>query len=81
MEFFLPTLIDRYTFSDQINIIIDFYNLELDTEFIKLIMYYFNMHYPLLIHKIHLINFNLSNIENDFTFREELDSLNKFKVK
>lgn len=81
MEFFQPTLIDKYRFSDQINIIIDFNNQEVDTEFIKLIMYYFSLYYPLLIHKIHVINFNLANIETDFTFREELDTLNKFKVK
>ncbi len=80
MEFFLPSLIDKYRFSDQINIIIDFNNQDVDTEFIKLIMYYFNLYYPLLINKINVINFNLANIETNFSFREELDSLNKFKV-
>ena len=80
MEFFLPSLIDKYRFSDQINLIIDFNNQEVDSEFIKLIMYYFGLYYPLLIHKINVINFNLANIETDFSFREELDTLNKFKV-
>lgn len=80
MEFFLPSLIDKYRFSDQINIIIDFNNQDVDTEFIKLIMYYFNLYYPLLINKINVFNFNLTNIETNFSFREELDSLNRFKV-
>ena len=80
MEFFLPSLIEKYRFSDQINLVIDFNNQEVDTEFIKLIMYYFTLYYPLLINKIHVVNFNLANIENNFSFREELESLNKFKV-
>jgi len=78
MEFFLPTLTDKYRFSDQVNMIIDFNNQEVDTEFIKLIMYYFSLYYPLLINKINVINFNLANIETNFSFREELETLNKF---
>ena len=80
MDFFLPSLIDKYRFSDQINLIIDFNKQEVDSEFIKLIMYYFNLYYPLIIHKIHVVNFNLACLETNFSFREELESLNKFKV-
>jgi hypothetical protein len=80
MEFFLPTLIEKYKFSDQINIVIDFNNQDMDTEFIKLIMYYFNLYYPLLINKIHVVNFNFENVQTNFSFIEELEVLNKLKV-
>ena len=80
IECVLPTLREKCNFSDQINIVIDFSDADADTELIRFIMTYFNNYYPLLLGKIHIFNFEFNNLKKNFSFRNELDVLDFFRV-
>jgi hypothetical protein len=81
IELIIPLLRDKHDFSDQVNITIDFGNKDADTELIRFIMYYFNMHYPLILAKVNVVNFEFGNLKKNYAFRTELDVLDLFRVR
>lgn len=81
MECVLPTLKEKHGFSDQVNIMIDFSDQDADTELIRFIMTFFNNYHPLLLGKLHVLNFEFNNLKKNFSFRTELDKLDFFRVK
>lgn len=81
IEFVLPVLKEKYNFSDQINILLDFYNLDADTELIRFLMHYLNNYYPLILGKINIVNFEFNNLKKNMSFRNDLDVLDFFRVK
>lgn len=80
IECVLPTLRQKHSFSDQINIIIDFSDQDVDTELIRFIMTYFHNYNPLLLAKVHVVNFEFQNLKKNISFRNELDNLDIFRV-
>ena len=80
MECFLPPLKEKLNFSDQINIILDFDNFDADSEFIRFILYHMNNHYPLVIAKMHIVNYDLNNLKKNLPFRMDLVNIDKFRV-
>ena len=52
MELYLPILKEKFVFSEEINIYLDFDGNEIDTEFTKIILVYFSMFYPLSLNKL-----------------------------
>lgn len=80
MEVLIPILKEKYSYSDQINIVLDFDNSEADTEFIKFILHYFNSYYPLAIGKFHIVNFPFEKLKKNMTFKEEMQKLDIFRV-
>lgn len=52
VEFFLPVLKEKYNFSQEFNIYIDFDNNAIDFDLVKIILYYFNTMYPLALNRI-----------------------------
>jgi len=77
----LPMLREKYNFSEQINIIIDFDEKDADTELIRFILFYLNNFYPLLLAKMHVVKFEINNLKKNISFRKELETLNLFRVK
>ena len=57
IEFVLPSLIDIYNFSDEINIYIDHENSDVDIELISIILHFMSLHYPLRLNTIYAANF------------------------
>lgn len=80
IENLIPTLKEKYSFSDQINIVIDFENNDADTELIRFLMYYFNCYYPMILGKFHVINFQLETLKKNLSFKNELVDLDFFRV-
>ncbi len=80
LEVLLPILREKYAFSDQINIILNFDHYEADTELIKFIFYYFNSYYPLQISKFHIVNFAFEKLKKNLTFKTEMEELDYFRV-
>ncbi len=80
LEFLLPILREKYGFSDQIIIILNFDHYEADTEMIKFIFYYFNSYYPLQIGKFHIVNFAFEKLKKNLTFKSEMEELDYFRV-
>jgi hypothetical protein len=80
VEHLLPTLKEKYNFSDQINIVLDFDNNDADTELIRFIMYYINCYYPLILGKLHIINFQFETLKRNLSFKNELGDLDFFRV-
>jgi hypothetical protein len=76
----LPMLREKYNFSEQINIIIDFDEKDADTELIRFILIYLNNYYPLLLAKMHVVKFEINNLKKNISFRKELETLNLFRV-
>jgi hypothetical protein len=81
IEFVLPTLKEKYNFSDQINLLIDFNDSDADTELIRFIMHYFNSYYPLMLGRVNIVNFEFNNLKKNLAFRSELDVLDFFRVR
>lgn len=57
IEFILPSLVEFYRFSDEINVYIDFNNKAVDPELIRIILHYFNQIYPLCLNIICIDNY------------------------
>lgn len=58
IEFILPSLIELYKFSDEINVYIDFNNKAIDPELIRIILHYFNQIYPLCLNIVCIDNYD-----------------------
>jgi len=80
VEHVLPILKDKYNFSDQINIVIDFNKGEADAELISFIMYYLNNYYPLILGKFHVVDFDFEKLRKNISFRNELSDIDYFRV-
>jgi hypothetical protein len=80
IEHLIPLLKEKYNFSEQINITLDFDDKDADTELIRFIMYYLNSYYPLIVGKMNIVRFEINNLKKNFAFRDELDTLNLFRV-
>jgi len=76
----LPFLKEKYNFSEQINIIIDFFDKDADTELIRFILIYLNNYYPLILGRMHVLKFEINHLKKNISFRKELETLNLFKV-
>lgn len=79
IEHLIPILKEKYNFSDQINIVLDFDNKDADTELIRFLMYYLNNYYPLILGKLHILNFNFENLKRNISFINELGDLDAFR--
>ena len=80
IENILPSLKEKYNFSDQINIVIDFDGYNADTELIRFILHFFNSYYPLILGRIHIIQFEIDSLKRNLAFRNDLDILDFFRV-
>jgi hypothetical protein len=80
LECFLPSLREKLNFSDQINIVLDFDNLDADSEFIRFLLYHMNNYFPLVIGKMHIVNYELNNLKKNLPFRMDLANIDKFRV-
>lgn len=80
LECFLPSIREKLNFSDQINIVLDFNYLDADSEFIRFLLYHMNNYYPLVIGKMHIINYELYNLKKNLPFRMDLINIDKFRV-
>ena len=69
-----------FQFSDKINIIISFNGLEPNTELISFIMIYINNYFPLMVNKMHIVNYNISLLKKNITFQESLDKIDYFRL-
>lgn len=62
IEIFQVILIEKYSFSKEVNIYIDFNNNEIDIEFIRIILHFFTSYYPLLLNKICIDKYISTNV-------------------
>ena len=69
-----------FQFSDKINIIISFNGLEQNTELISFIMIYINNYFPLIVNKMHIVNYNITLLKKNITFQESLDKIDYFRL-
>jgi hypothetical protein len=80
LEIILPILKEKYNFSDQINLLIDFDEYDLDTEMIRFLFHYINSYYPLILGKVNIVRFDISNLKKNLSFRKDLSTLDLFNV-
>jgi hypothetical protein len=80
IENLLPLMKEKYNFSDQINIVLDFKKGEADAELISFIMYHMNNYYPLLLGRMHVVDFDFENLKKNIAFRNELGDIDFFRV-
>ena len=71
IEFVLPSLKSLLNFSEEINIFIDYNNEIVDTEIVRLLLYYINNNYPLVLNRICVDNYKLKN-KDDLLLIESL---------
>ena len=80
-EIILPNLKKKgFHFSDKINIIISFNGEEPNTELISFIMIYINNYFPLMVNKMHIVNYNITLLKKNITFQESLDKIDYFRL-
>jgi hypothetical protein len=80
IEIILPILREKYNFSDQVNLVIDFDDYDLDTEMIRFLFHYINSYYPLILGKVNIVRFDFSNLKKNLSFRKDLSTLDLFNV-
>jgi len=56
VESILPFLKEKYSFSEQVNIVLDLEDHPVDNELIKMVLYYFNLMHPLILNKLCIVN-------------------------
>lgn len=80
MEFVQPLLKERFKFSEEINILVDFFDGLADTELIRYLIHYLTLNYPLLVNKIYLCNFQIDELRKNFSFLDEIQKEDKFNT-
>jgi hypothetical protein len=80
LEVILPIIRENFNFSDQINLVIDYDDYDLDTEMIRFLFHYINSYYPLILGKVHIVRFDISNLKKNLAFRKDLSNLDLFNV-
>lgn len=73
IETVLPTLREKFLFSDEVNIVLDLDNHHIDSEFVKMVLYYFNLMYPLLLNRLCIINFHEKVKKNVYMNKDKDD--------
>ena len=80
IEIVLPLLKkNKFTFNDKINVIINFNGDEPNTELITFLITYLNNFYPLMLNRMHIINFDIKKLKTNKTFKEDLDKIDYFR--
>lgn len=79
IEHVLPSLIEKYGFSQLVNVTINFGGGEPDTEMISYIMSCFTNFYPLGLGKINIVNYKVEMLVQNKTFKDSLDHLDNFR--
>lgn len=67
-------------FNDRINIILNFNGEEPDTELITALLNYLDIFSPLIINKMHIVNYNVKKLKGNLTFRKNLEKIDFFGV-
>lgn len=65
IEAFIPIFYEKFNFSKEINIYIDFEGKAIDSELIKIILHYFLTYYPLLLNRVCIDNYVLVDGNHD----------------
>ncbi len=79
IEHILPLLIEKFHFSNLVNLIINFRGQDANTELINYILTSFNNYYPLGLCKVHIVNFQVDSLRKNRTFRNEIDNIDYFR--
>ena len=79
IEHILPLLIEKFHFSNLVNLIINFRGQDANTELINYILTSFNNFYPLGLCKVHIVNFQVDSLRKNRTFRNEIDNIDYFR--
>ena len=79
IENILPILKKNYFFNNKINILINFNSQEPNTELITFLMTKLNNIYPLILNKIHIINYDINLLKKNKSFQESLFKIDLFQ--
>lgn len=71
---------DEKKFNDKINIILNFNGEEPNTELITVLLNYLDIFSPLIINKMHIVNYDVKKLKGNLTFRENLEKIDFFGV-
>ncbi len=78
IEHVLPILKEKYNFMDEINMVIDFNNGEGETDLTSFIMHFLNSYYPMILGKLHVIEFNIKAVRNNKLFVQDMRKMNPY---
>ena len=79
IENILPSLQKKYFFNNKINILINFNSEEPNTELITFLMMKLNNIYPLILNKMHIINYDINLLKKNKSFQESLYKIDLFQ--
>ena len=79
IENILPSLQKKYFFNNKINILINFNSEEPNTELITFLMMKLNNIYPLILNKMHIINYDINLLKKNKSFQESLFKIDLFQ--